>query len=336
MLHFSSAVRTRACCLPLLTRRNAHTNYELKYAEKLQERARAQGINMDDLKRKVKDMAREERRLLHEQVTPKRNTSISAENSVEGQSTMMPPMAQKERKDSTPVKALSSILDVSRIIATPHTAAQVSALWNTYHSSRSGGTGRGFVCASIPVDIYKRMAAVGKKYPSFVVPVPRPQTNPEPQCGEGNSAFEFYYLQWDFHSAPPVPTATNDPFLPPEPSNNPPISTVLFTPLQEYKSRTTFATPYLVLTHYTDLVDAHGIVLLRGEITPNSNSIESDQDKKYMLTQSDAQLLSMAVQKFYLWEGRGQNGGYMLLKQFHEEPMRFRWENLLDHAGLEV
>jgi len=96
-----------------------------------------------------------------------------------------------------------------------------------------------------------------------------------------------------------------------------------------------FATPYLVLTHYTDLAETHGIILLRGEITPNSNVAGSDVDQKYMMTQSDAQLLSMAVQKFYLWDkDNGRSEGGELLRQFHEEPAKFRWEDLLKHGNL--
>ena len=185
--------------------------------------------------------------------------------------------------------------------------------------------------------MYKRMATVATKYPSFVVPVPRPWTGSEPQENiEEESAHEFYYLQWDFHGVPPVPNATNDPFATPKPSNNPQTSTVLFTTLQEFKSRVSFATPCLVLTHYTDLADTHGIVLLRGEITPNSNTTGSDVDRKFVLTQSDAQLLAMAVQKFYLWDkdvdGRTEGGD--LLRLFHEEPSQFRWEDLLKHGNL--
>lgn len=54
-----------------------------------------------------------------------------------------------------------------------------------------------------------------------------------------------------------------------------------------------------------------------------------------MLNQEDAQLLSMGVQKFYLWSnGNGQEReGERLLKSFHEKPEDFRWEELLKHAN---
>lgn len=189
------------------------------------------------------------------------------------------------------------------------------------------------------------MASVASKYSSFVVPLPRIKDPASPVIeGEETTAYEFYLLQWGSHHVPPIPSATEpDPFLPISPSTNlpagtnPPISTILFTPLQEYKLRQTFATPYLVLTQYTDLAHTHGIVLLRGEITPSAAGSGPGVDDRYMLNQADAQLLSMGVQKFYLWgQGSGKEGereGERLLKSFHENPGEFKWEDLLKHAS---
>jgi ATP synthase F1 complex assembly factor 1 len=106
-------------------------------------------------------------------------------------------------------------------------------------------------------------------------------------------------------------------------------STVLFIPLQEYKLRTSLATPYLVLTFYTDLSQSHGIVLLRGEIMPSSTSaaVQPGQEipERFLLNQVDAQLLVIGPQKFYLWGvGRKDSdhdlAAEALIKRFHEEP----------------
>lgn len=223
-------------------------------------------------------------------------------------------------------------------MSTPHTADQISALWTAYHVSRSGGTGRGYVCAAAPLDLYKKMERVAQRYPTFVVPVPRVKDPSEPLVeGEEKTAYEFYFLQWDFHDVPAVPTATEDPFATPKElptGTNLPTSTILFTPLQEYKLRGAFATPYLILTHYTDFAHTHGTVLLRGEITPAAASSGGGVDGRYMLNQEDAQLLSMAAQKYYLWGGQGQEKeGERLLKCFHETPEDFKWEELLKHAN---
>jgi len=108
--------------------------------------------------------------------------------------------------------------------------------------------------------------------------------------------------------------------------------------------RASFATPYLVLTFYTDLASSHGTILMRGEITPATagsvpgGSDISGSEGRYLLSQEDAQLLAMQVQKVYLWgednmEGKDREGG-RLLKVFHEKPEEFKWEELLKYANL--
>jgi ATP synthase F1 complex assembly factor 1 len=239
---------------------------------------------------------------------------------------------------NTSRQPLSNILNLSRIISSPHGADQISVLWAAYHASRSGGTGRGFICASIPLASFKQLEQRGRRYPSFVVPVPRmlEEVPPEVPSAEGQTPHEFYYLQWDFHASPEVPSAEEDLFgksAKTSSLSNPQACTVLFTPLQEYKLRGSFATPYLVLTLYTDLAATHGVVLLRGEITPSSSSGD-----RYILTQADAQFLALALQKFYLWNtGNGSSQtseGERLLRAFHETPQDFKWEDLLKFSKL--
>ena len=229
---------------------------------------------------------------------------------------------------------LADILNLDRLLEKPHTAQQISSLWTAYHASRSKGTGRGFICASVPLDIYNKLMATGRKYRAFAVPLPRDAIQDD--SGEAKRAYEFYFLQWDFHEAPPTPTPLGPFSKPPSdpPVPNPHTSTVLLTPLQEYKSRTTFATPYLILTFYTDLASSHGLVLLRGEITPAAASAENNTNSDFLLSQQDAQLLTVHLQRFYLWGGEeeGARERYRLLEAFHNTPEEFKWEDLLKHA----
>ena len=231
------------------------------------------------------------------------------------------------------IQPLDSIFKLDRLLKGPLDANSLSALWNAYHSSRSSGTGRGFVSAAIPVATYNHMVDNASKYPSFVVPIRRPKQETE-EPTQNDSAYEFYFMEWGFHGAPPDPQTKVDPFAPPKPSTNPQTSTVLFTPLQEYKLRQSFATPYLVLTHYTDLAQSHGVVLMRGEITPATSGAGAD-DGRFMLSQEDAQLLGLSVQKFYLWGG-GEDARTKLLRSFHESPAEFKWEELLEHADFPI
>jgi len=92
-----------------------------------------------------------------------------------------------------------------------------------------------------------------------------------------------------------------------------------------------------VLTFYTDLAHSHGTILMRGEITPaTAGAVSGASDVaqsggRHLLSQEDAQLLAMQVQRFYLWGGDNEGKereGERLLKAFHEKPEEFKWEEL--------
>ena len=177
------------------------------------------------------------------------------------------------------------------------------------------------------------MIARAKKYPIFVLPLLRTVTEEDTAGEKKEAGVEFFFMEWGFHPAPPHPspidptnallnTKIDSPPSPPSKSL-PPITTVLFTTLQEYKLHGAFAQPRLVLTHHTDLAHTHGVVLLRGEITNSSSG-------GYLLSQIDAQLLAMGLQRFYL-PAQGVEGerAFGLLKLFHEDPDRFQYEQLM-------
>lgn len=186
----------------------------------------------------------------------------------------------------------------------------------------------------------------------FVVPVAHEgSSTASPEGQESDIAHEFYFLQWDFHAPPSPPSAMELEQFSRAPLTNavpalPQTATVLFTPLQEYKLRQSFATPYLILTFYPDFARTHGLVMLRGEITPSAASAaaapaQGTQTTRFLLSQVDAQLLAMGVQKFYLWGDGSEDdskGGdrrtEKLLRQFHENPEEFSWQDLLKHARL--
>ncbi|KAJ4482515.1 ATP11 protein-domain-containing protein [Lentinula aciculospora] len=334
---------TRRAVFPRVnvTRRTLHfdsQDLESRYADKLRLRAQEQGLSVSKLREKAKELQEEERKSIREANT---QAIRARKTAAEVKSSIIPSQLEvvdTPRKDSSPIKPLGSILNLPRIVSV--NASQISALWTAYHASRSEGTGRGYLCATIPVESYEKMAAVASKYSSFVLPVPRP--NPEAGNSETTETpYEFHFMQWGFHEPPRIPSATEpDPFIPSthtpqaaDGTSNLPTSTILFTPLQEYKMRNSFATPYFVLTHYTDLARTHGIVLLRGEITPGSGN-----DGRYLLSQEDAQILSVNVQKFYLWsdnkspEQKNESTGESILRTFHEKPSEFDWEEMLKYS----
>ena len=186
------------------------------------------------------------------------------------------------------------------------------------------------------------MLSVAQRYPQFVLPIPRARATTMDDTNEGhsesNTAYEFYLLQWDFYHAPPPPLVSLDPFSPQilpkgdKPTTNPRLATAIFTPLLEYKLRQTFATPYLVLTFYSELASSHGLVLMGGEITPFAAKETAAGD--YLLSQRDAQLLAHGLQRFYLWGSSEERE--KLLSDFHERPDAFKWEELLKHGDFGV
>ncbi|KAJ8520558.1 hypothetical protein ONZ45_g2610 [Pleurotus djamor] len=335
---FRSRLPSRS--IQLSIKRSLSTNVnplESRYVDKLQQVAQKQGLSVDDLRAKAKEQQNAERLRLRKELEEERAKRTPQSSPTTDAKPATPSSASagvsQERKDSSPIKPLNSFLNLEKVLSTPHTPEQISSLWTAYHMSRSGGTGRGFVCASVPLSVYEKMAEVGAKYPSFVVPIRRAKSSADQPTGaQEQDAYEFYFLQWAFHPAPPSPSPTFDPFASKPThstaSNNPDVSTILFTPLQEYKLRQSFATPYLVATNYTDLASTHNLVLLRGEVTPGSGS------GSFMVSQEDAQLLLMALQRFYLWgsDGSQVSEPQRLLKLFHERPEEFKWEDLLKVA----
>lgn len=99
----------------------------------------------------------------------------------------------------------------------------------------------------------------------------------------------------------------------------PAVSTVLYTPLALFKSQQTFAQPHLILTHYSDLVPSHGVVLMRGDVSENVST-----------TPADAQLLVLRLQQFY--QDKDETRA-KLLRNFHEDQANFSIEELMQSVG---
>ena len=142
----------------------------------------------------------------------------------------------------------------------------------------------------------------------------------------------MFYLQWLLH-----PTPAGD--GPPSSEPLPPTASAIFTPLEEFKKAGEWAQPYLVLTHYPDLAHSHGTVLMRGEI---STASAGDLNPGYLLSQPQAQLLALALQRFYCADievnGEGQAGMEDRQKRrdaligFRERPGEWDWSNLVGMA----
>ncbi|CAE6438162.1 unnamed protein product [Rhizoctonia solani] len=248
-----------------------------------------------------------------------------------------PPPAVKARKDSSPIKPLDTILNLPKLLSSspPLTSAQLGALWTAYHAQKEG-----VLCAIVPSDMYGQLLETARQYSQFVIPLPRGSKSAE-DGKEAEGGTEIFFIEWALHHSPTVPNSkvgelgipTSKPAKQLEPiGTNPPIMTLLFTPLQEYKHRQSFAAPHLALTFYTDLAATHDVALLRGEITPAQSG-----DGRWLLGQEEAQALVVAMQKFYLpGTGEGAKEREELLKCFHERPENFKWERLLELSDIGI
>ena len=214
----------------------------------------------------------------------------------------------------------------------PHTAEHISSLWLIYHGSRSNGTGRGYLSASMTRPQYEAMLARALRYPVFVLPLSRKLAAEEADSTRSQAdTTEFYFMQWDFYDRAEAPSHV-DPssieVISPRPQMGrsllPHNSSVILTPLEEYKLRGTYAQPRLVITHYPDFAGTHNVVLLRGEIAKSDSG-------NFLLSQIDAQILALTLQKFYLpSESATSQNTFELLRTFHEAPDAFDYQRLMD------
>ncbi|KAI8987692.1 ATP11 protein-domain-containing protein [Mycotypha africana] len=143
----------------------------------------------------------------------------------------------------------------------------------------AGHANQDCITAVIPSETYDTLYKRGQEYPMFVVPMPREQ------------GVEFFFLQFNYNQCN-------------------------FTSLLEYKTKGTEARPFLTLTHFPELQQSKGIVLMKGEI---------NKDPK-MLDTANAQFLAFALQHFYV---TGGDEKFKLVEKFHKSPGDFDFNELI-------
>ncbi|EKD05033.1 hypothetical protein A1Q2_00667 [Trichosporon asahii var. asahii CBS 8904] len=234
--------------------------------------------------------------------------------------------------DRSGVKPLASIINMPLLLMTPHTKEQIGSIWNAYHTTHKT-LAPSYLSACLPLSTYESMIAVAKQHPQFVLPLPR-------QGEDGKEGWEMFFMQWLFHQTPSSPPTAdkkgNEPL--------PPIASVIFTPLEEFKVAGEWAQPYLTLTFYPDFGKTHDLVLMRGEIAAHSTNgpPEAKNNPGFLLGQQEAQLLAMALQRFYCSELEPPSevsidkdnrlARRQTLKDFVERPEEWNWQNLIDQA----
>lgn len=211
----------------------------------------------------------------------------------------------------TPIKPLSSYLELDKFRDLP--PKEIEALWRLRHANTATS-----ICAVISLETYQRIAAAARQNPQFVLPVPVQQTVEGEVEGqtETQNAAEIHFLQWGFH--PPA-----DDFVAPSGETaNTHTSTVIFTNLGAFKMHGTYAQPHTTVTHYLDLADDKGLVLMHGQVMPDSG-----------VSNADATWLISCLQRFYDFEGQANGRKGELVRMFTQGDVEnFKIEELLEES----
>ncbi|KAK4182633.1 ATP11 protein-domain-containing protein [Podospora australis] len=241
-----------------------------KYREKLAKKAQEEGLgDINALKEAYKEKI--------ETLRKTADVVIPSSAPAPPPTSSPPPAAEKriekrkETESPSGIKPLSSILDLSKVSSLPE--KELSAIWRFHHAAKPNS-----LCAVIPSGTFATIEQTARQFPQFVLPVPHPE-----------QGAEMHFLQWTWDRATKS-------------------TTVLFTQLAEYKARGEFAQPHTTVTHYTDLAEEKGVVLMQGQVVED-RGVKVD----------DARWLVMCLQRFYGgWDGQGGEMG----KERQEERRR--------------
>ncbi|KAF2134118.1 ATP11-domain-containing protein [Dothidotthia symphoricarpi CBS 119687] len=297
-----------------LATHDAQARITAKYREKLEQRAKEQGLS--DIS-ELKDVYREKIDRLRKQaivpgatgpLTPPPSPEPAGEGILESAAKAQkspwpapppPPSPQQGRAKSTAppgVKTLSSFLDVPKTQALPE--KEIQALWRLRHAANPQS-----IHFSVPAHTFTQLLETAKQHPSFVLPMPR-EVPKEGSSSSGESetqqAAELHYLQF---AHPHVDTTT-----------------LLFTSLGEFKLRGEYASPHTTVTFHQELAGSHNLVLGQGVVTEGRG-----------VSVDEARWLVMCMQKFYVQSEEGKGRGE-LLSMFTKGDTNFKVERLIDEA----
>ncbi|KAJ5217823.1 uncharacterized protein N7469_011448 [Penicillium citrinum] len=295
-----------------------------KYRAKLDQKAKEEGHDsVESLKEAYSDKITDLRRQASTVATPEPSSprSSSAVPGTPPPFQAPPPPGQSETEKAArrvtgsgsgnPIKPLSSYLDIEKFRDLP--PKEIEALWRLRHAESSTS-----ICAVIPLETYQRIAAAARHNPQFVLPVPvqQPVEDAPADSQETQNAAEIHFLQWGFH--PPA-----DDFVAPSGETaNTHTSTVIFTNLGAFKMHGTYAQPHTTVTHYLDLADEKGLVLMHGQVNPDRG-----------VSTADATWLVSCVQRFYDFGGQASGRKGELVRMFTKgDTENFKVEELLEES----
>ncbi|KAB8238680.1 ATP11 family protein [Aspergillus alliaceus] len=289
-----------------------------RYRSKLDQKAKQEGHeSVESLKEAYQEKINDFRQKASTVVTPEPSRPASSPSASAVHPPPPPPphssqaAAAAAAKSSPGIKPLSSYLDIEKILELP--AKEIEAIWRLRNASNPNS-----ICATIPVETYQRIASAARQNPQFVLPLPRMQTEaqqPEQQADDAaKTGADIHFLQWGFH--PAAPTVTSGPLATSH------TSTIIFTHLAQYQLHGSYAQPHTTITHHLDLADEKGLVLMHGQVMPDSG-----------VSTTEATWLASCVQRFYDFGGQASGRKGELLRSFTRgDTQGFKIEALMEEA----
>ncbi|KAL2861029.1 ATP11 family protein [Aspergillus lucknowensis] len=282
-----------------------------KYRSKLTQKAKEEGHeSVESLKAAHQDKIDKLRREASTILTPEPPSPSAIPHPPSPPTPLKSPQSQSTGGPETPgIKPLSSYLDVEKIRDLP--PKEIEALWRLRHASNSHS-----ICAVIPLETYQRIVSAARQNPQFILPLPRMESESQAQTPDtgsdaANTGADIHFLQWAFHPPASAPSAVNSH-----------ISTIIFTQLASYKLHGAYAQPHTTITHHLDLADEKGLVLMHGQVMPDSG-----------VSTAEATWLASCVQRFYDFGGQASGRKGELLRMFTQGDVEgFKIEELMVEA----
>eukprot|EP00163_Fabomonas_tropica_P029883 TRINITY_DN6579_c0_g1_i2.p1 TRINITY_DN6579_c0_g1~~TRINITY_DN6579_c0_g1_i2.p1 ORF type:complete len:279 (-),score=44.14 TRINITY_DN6579_c0_g1_i2:105-941(-) len=175
-------------------------------------------------------------------------------------------------------------------------ADKVTKIWVDYHKQQVN-----CISGVLPESTYALLLERFTKCPQFIFPVTRGTTlnkdgsEPQPPAHEGEEG----------------PALVMNVFM--QVQAHPHNLRIMLTDATLVKENPAQAPVYLYMDYFTELMQDKGIVLMKGNLTPNSE-----------LTVLDAQMIANQIQIFYLAQDK-----YNLVHKFNHDPSNFDYAELV-------
>lgn len=241
-----------------------------KYKGKLEARAKQKGLETaEKLMEEMKDTIEETKKQLN-MIDPLKELedyeqAMNLKDSFEGKKKNVDYANNAISPDvpTKPYKTLESYLVVDKIKDLD--AQQIEFLWRAKFQKDPQS-----LIAVAPKDTFEAMYKNARKYPTFVLPLPKEDAQVDkPDASDSTSTpMEIHFVQWSFVG----PHTTH----------------CMVTTLMEYKLHKEYARPHTTVSFHQELENDKNIVLMNGHVDENA-----------AITMSEAQLLLLNIQRFY-------------------------------------